>query len=96
MTSRIEFKIMWSESVETMKILSDRISFENRTEEKRIKNKASCVYLRTYLAWLPHRDTSTLLTLDSDDSFFSFRTRAKGIEVECSVVQWSQNSGGKV
>ena len=41
MTSRIEFKIMWSESVETMKILSDRISFENRTEEKRIKKKAS-------------------------------------------------------
>ena len=35
MTSRIEFKIMWSESVETMKTLSGRISVENRTEQNR-------------------------------------------------------------
>ena len=35
MTSRIEFKIIWSESVETMKTLSHRISVENRTEQNR-------------------------------------------------------------
>ena len=39
MTNRIEFKIMWSESVETMKTLSGRISVENRTEEKRTEEK---------------------------------------------------------
>ena len=30
-----------------------------------------------YLAWLPQRDTSTLFTLASEASFFSFRTRAE-------------------
>ena len=64
MTSRIEFKIMWSESVETMKTLSGRISVENRTEQnKRKENKKEskliivhyyvalnvCMYVRTYV-----------------------------------------------
>ena len=39
MTSRIEFKIMWSESVETTKTLSDRRSVENRTEQNRTEEK---------------------------------------------------------